>query len=105
MSKTLVFALAIVLVQHGDHGTFGTVRFTNSCADAAQPTFARGMALLHSFEFGPAIDAFKSVADGDTSCGIALWGIGLAQWGNPFSTSLRAPAPLQAGRSTVARAA
>jgi hypothetical protein len=62
------------------------------------------MALLHSFEFGAAIDTFAGVAATDPSCGIAFWGIGLAQWGNPFSPAPRAVAQLAAGRATVARA-
>ena len=91
--------------QHGDAGRFGTVTFANSCSAAVQPGFARGMALLHSFEFGPAIDAFDEVAKADPSCGIALWGIGLAQWSNPFSAANRAPRQLQAGRESAQRAA
>jgi hypothetical protein len=89
--------------QHG--GTLGTVRFRNSCAPSVQPDFARGMALLHSFEFGPAIEAFTAVATADPSCGIALWGTALAQWGNPFSTAINPPAQVQAARATLARAA
>ena len=58
--------------QH-EAGKLGTVKFTNSCGAASQPAFARGMALLHSFEFGPAMDAFKAVLRRDPSCGIALW--------------------------------
>ena len=55
----------------------GTVRFANSCGTQVQPGFARAMALLHSFEFGPAIDAFGAVATEDPSCAIASWGIAL----------------------------
>jgi hypothetical protein len=62
------------------------------------------MALLHSFEFGPAMDAFKIAADGDPSCGIALWGTALSQWGNPFGASIRPPRQLESARSTLARA-
>jgi len=91
--------------QHGDAGRFGTVKFANSCAAAVQPAFARGMALLHSFEFGPAIDAFGDVAKGDPSCGIAMWGIGLAQWSNPFLPAAREPRQLEAGLASVRRAA
>src|SRR4051812_20695658 len=91
--------------QHGDAARFGTVRFANSCAAAAQPAFARGMALLHSFEFGPAIDAFGEVAATDASCGIAVWGVALAQWGNPFAAANRPPRQLDAGRETAMRAA
>src|ERR1700746_138497 len=90
--------------QHGDSGRLGTVRFANSCAAGVQPGFARGMALLHSFEFGPAIDAFQAAHGGDPGCTRALWGIGLAQWGNPFGIGARPTALLQAGRSTVERA-
>ncbi len=89
--------------QHGE-GRYGTVRFDNSCTAAAQPAFARGMALLHSFEFGPAIDAFTGVAAQDPACGIAVWGIALSQWGNPFSPAPRAAPQLTAGRTTAQRA-
>src|SRR5438045_6982153 len=89
---------------HADAGHLGIVRFSNSCNGGAQPSIVKGMALLHSFEFGAAIDAFNAVADQDPTCGIALWGIALAQWGNPFSIALRPPAQLQAGRASVDRA-
>jgi hypothetical protein len=90
--------------QHGGAGRLGTVDFTNSCSADVQATFARGMALLHSFEFGPAIDAFKTVAEKDGGCGIALWGIALAQWGNPFAAGQRPAAQLQAGAATIDKA-
>src|SRR6187399_1919656 len=90
--------------QHGEAGKLGTVKFTNSCSADAQPAFARGMALLHSFEFGPAIDDFKTVVEKDPSCGIALWATGVAQWGNPFSPALRPAPQLQAARQTIERA-
>jgi len=90
--------------QHAQPGRFGTVAFANTCSAPVQPSFLRGMALLHSFEFGPAIDAFKEVAAADPSCGMAQWGIALSQWTNPFSIVKRTPQQLQAGRETAARA-
>ena len=90
--------------QHGDAGKLGTVKFANSCSAEAQPEFARGMALLHSFEFGQAMDAFSAVLRTDPSCGIALWGTGVAQWGNPFSGALRPAAQMESGRATLERA-
>jgi tetratricopeptide (TPR) repeat protein len=90
--------------QHGAGGRLGTVTFSNSCSTEVQPGFAEGMALLHSFEFGPAIDAFKAVAGKDASCGIAYWGMAVAQWGNPFAAGTKPPAALQAGREFIARA-
>ena len=91
--------------QHGEGGRLGTVAFANSCKPEVQPPFARGMALLHSFEFGQAMDAFAEVVKADPSCGIALWGTGLAHWNNPFSLALRPAEQLQAGRATLAQAA
>ena len=65
MSKThrLSFLLAIALTaapfaqqhQHPAGERLGTVDFETSCAPAAKAPFNHAMALLHSFEFGPAI--------------------------------------------------
>ena len=90
---------------HQHAGQLGTVKFANSCAASVQPAFAKGMALLHSFEFGPAVDAFAEVVAADPSCGIALWGTALAQWGNPFSAAIKPAAQVQTARATLARAA
>jgi tetratricopeptide (TPR) repeat protein len=90
--------------QHGTAGQLGTVKFANSCSAEVQPGFAHGMALLHSFEFGNAIDAFKAVADKDPGCGIAYWGMALAQWGNPFAAGTKPAASLQPGRDFITRA-
>ena len=90
--------------QHGEAGKLGTVKFANSCTADVQPAFARGMALLHSFEIGQAMNDFKTVVEKDPSCGIALWATGLAQWGNPFSAALRPAQQLDAGRKTIERA-
>src|SRR5258708_15778723 len=87
--------------EHQHAGKLGTVRFANSCSADAQPAFAHGMALLHSFEFGPAMDAFAEVVRTDPSCGIALWATGIAQWGNPFSIAIRPAAQMQAGRAPL----
>jgi hypothetical protein len=106
MQKALMIgALLLFAQQHEDHAKLGTVHFANSCSPAVQETFSHGMALLHSFEFGRAIDSFKLVTDADRGCAIAWWGIGLAQWGNPFAPSLRPPEQLKAGRATLERAA
>jgi tetratricopeptide (TPR) repeat protein len=91
--------------QHAAGGKHGTVNFANSCSAAAQPAFARGMALLHSFEFGAAIDSFAGVIATDPSCGIALWGTALAQWSNPFSATLRPAPQTESGLKTIQRAA
>jgi hypothetical protein len=97
-------ALAQDTHQHGDAGRLGTVKFANSCSADVQPEFAHGMALLHSFEFGPAIQSFQSVAGKDPSCAIAYWGMALAQWGNPFAVGTRPAAAIQPGRDFIEKA-
>ena len=52
---------------HADLTRLGVVTFENSCSKDVQAPLARGMALLHSFEFGPAIEAFTGVAATDPS--------------------------------------
>ena len=108
MLKTSVLAAALLAAapaapqvhEHGD-GRFGTVTFDTSCTADAQAPFTRAVALLHSFEFGPAIDGFTAAAQKDPSCGIAWWGIALARWGNPFAAGSK-PAPvLQGGAAAV----
>jgi hypothetical protein len=73
--------------QHAGGGTeqLGSVRFENSCAAAVASDFNRAVALLHSFEFRTANEAFTRVLERDQSCAIAYWGIAMCQWGNPFA--------------------
>src|SRR5471032_2801558 len=75
----------------------GTVHFATSCSAAAQPQFDRAVALLHSFEFGSAIDGFDAAAKTDPGCAMAHWGIALSRWGNPFAAIQRAAPQLQLG--------
>jgi len=56
----------------------GKVRFSISCSAAAQPVFAQGVAMLHSFWFEEADHAFSRVAALDPSCAMAHWGIAMA---------------------------
>jgi hypothetical protein len=82
----------------------GTVSFETSCSAAAQTQFNRAVALLHSFEFAPAIDGFNDVARADPSCGIAYWGVALASWGNPFAAGQKAPAQIRRGQDAIDQA-
>src|SRR5262249_49798515 len=92
--------------QEHEHGSMvpeklGTVHFETSCEAAVQAPFDRAVALLHSFEFGPATEAFNAVAKTDPSCGIAHWGVALAAWGNPFAAGQKAPAQVKRGQDAV----
>lgn len=104
-------ALAILIcvqasnAQEHAHGALpaerlGSVHFPTSChADSAQ--FDRGVALLHSFEFGASIRAFNDVLAMDSTCAIAHWGIALSRWGNPMAAVNRTPTALLPGRQAA----
>ncbi|MEP7067368.1 MAG: hypothetical protein ABI889_15140 [Gemmatimonadota bacterium] len=79
----------------------GTVHFATSCRREVAPQFDHAVALLHSFEFGAAIQAFDNLLASDTTCSMAYWGIALARWTNPMSAGKRAPALLAQGRQAA----
>ena len=94
------------IAQEHDHGNgekLGAVHFATSCTEAAQKTFDRAVALLHSFQFGRAIQGFNSALKIDPTCGIAEWGIALSQWSNPFAPGMKDKGQLQAGRESAER--
>ena len=101
-----IAALAAAQHQHHPAGSekLGTVKFSTSCSEAAQPAFGRAMALLHSFEFAPAIESFSAASAADPTCAIAHWGVALSRWGNPFAAGIKPPAALQAGRTAIEKA-
>jgi tetratricopeptide (TPR) repeat protein len=77
----------------------GTVAFANSCAPAAQDSFQRGVALLHSFWFAEGDKAFREALDRDPGCAIATWGIATILVGNTFTVG---PSPADAQRAQEA---
>ncbi len=100
--RILVFAsLALALVplvsaqslQHrheadsGEVGQLGQVNFPVSCNAAAQQEFTRAVAMQHSFWYQRAEKAFAAVAQKETSCAMAYWGIAMSRfcqlWGRP----------------------
>ena len=96
-------SLAAQEAAHHDHAPgahsseslrLGTVSFPNSGARAAQRPFLRGLALLHSFEYDDARDAFREARRADSGFAMAYWGEALtfAQllWGLDYADSARA---------------
>jgi len=86
---------------HTSTEILGSVNFTTSCSSAVQPQFNRAVALMHSFQFQNAIEAFGAILVTDPSCSIANWGIALSHWGNPFAAGLKSPAQLEQGLRAV----
>src|SRR5438552_1429762 len=66
------------------------------------------MALLHSFWWEQGQAAFQAVADADSTCAMAYWGIALNAWGNPFAGGPGGNAgkgdPLRRGAAAAERA-
>jgi hypothetical protein len=92
MILALVFDfMAATAAAAGPASDLGKVDFPNSCAERAQPPLQRAVALLHSFWWGRAEDAFRDVLKEDSSCSIAAWGIATVRMGNPFGAGPGAP--------------
>jgi hypothetical protein len=108
LGLSLVMPLAVAAQDHshmtGGDAKLGSVHFATSCAKNVQPQFDRGVALLHSFEFGPAIETFDAVRAADPACAIADWGVALSSWGNPFAPGVKPAVALQRGHAAIERA-
>jgi hypothetical protein len=89
--------------QRGNGEKLGSVNFATSCNDKAQKGFNHAVALLHSFQFGRAIEGFNTVLRDDAMCGIAYWGIALSDWGNPFAPGIKDSGQLKLGRESAER--
>lgn len=88
--------------QHPTPEQLGQVHFDTSCDPAVSAEFDRAVALLHSFSFGAAKQAFEGVLADDPTCAIAYWGIALTHWSNPFAGIKTGPL-LENGRAAVAQ--
>jgi tetratricopeptide (TPR) repeat protein len=78
----LTFAAASVSAQTrqaatGSGEVLGSAHLPTSCNDAAQKGFDRGVAMLHSFWYEKAEEAFGQVLAADPGCAIAHWGIAM----------------------------
>lgn len=80
---------------------FGKVHFPTSCKD--QPAFERAVAILHSFAYVEAAEAFRELAAKDPACAMAQWGIAMSYfhiiWGPPT------PEEFAAGKAAADKAA
>lgn len=87
----------------------GNVSFPISCSKDTQEPFNRGMALVHSFAYGPARDEFHEVAERDPQCAMAHWGIAFSffhqLWDPPIvpSTIAQAQREIQRAQQIGAR--
>jgi hypothetical protein len=87
MQRILILAFLLSALSAGqenhDHPApekLGTVSFPTSCQPGVQQEFNRAVALLHSFAYRPAEEAFHSVAAKDPHCAIAHWGVAMTNF-------------------------
>jgi len=99
-------ALAVAQEDHSQHehavAGLGTVSFPTSCNAAAQGSISRGAALLHSFGYEEARNAFSEAAKADATCGMAHWGVART-WYHPIWAS-PSPEELKQGAAAMDRA-
>ncbi len=82
----------------GQEQKVGTVNFSIQCNAQAQKKFLRAVALLHSFAYEQAEEAFKEVAVADPKCAMAYWGVAMSNY-HPLWA---APTPAEAARGMEA---
>jgi tetratricopeptide (TPR) repeat protein len=104
LAAVLTCCPVLAFAQHEQHGAgaekLGTVNFETSCKAETRADFNRAVALLHSFEYRFAAEGFQKALAADPTCAIAYWGIGMAQWGNPFA-GIKSGPPLERGREAA----
>jgi hypothetical protein len=88
---------------HAAPEKLGTVSFPTSCKPETQQEFNRAVALLHSFAYGPAEEAFKSVAAQDSQCAMAHWGVAMTHFHQLWDPHLPADG-IAAGQKEIAQA-
>jgi len=71
--RGFLFSAAIVLTAAAQP-SLGRISFPTSGSAAAQPSFVRGVLLLHSFEYDDAIAAFREAERIDPGFAMAYWG-------------------------------
>ncbi len=79
LSLVFIFSTHLVAEEHSHAAPEkpGSVSFPISCRPAVQEQFDRGIALLHSFAYTAAENVFRSVAEHDSRCAMAHWGMAM----------------------------
>ncbi len=110
MAAMMCLVSATAFAQHENHGggplsveQVGAVDFQTSCSPSVKAEFNSAVALLHSFWFPEARQAFEGILAKDPTCAMALWGVALTHWGNPFG-GLRTPQTIATGKAAIEKA-
>jgi tetratricopeptide (TPR) repeat protein len=82
---SLSFSLIPAFCDEGHHHTLtedevGSVHFTTSCSKGIEGSFNRAVALLHSFQYEQARQAFEELFNLDPTCAMAQWGVAMSHY-------------------------
>jgi hypothetical protein len=88
---------------HSAPEKLGAVSFPISCLPEVQQQFNRGVALLHSFAYAAAENAFRGVAQQDSHCAMAHWGIAVTYFHQLWDPPIE-PATISSAHEEVQRA-
>src|SRR5512136_2819253 len=58
----------------------GSVHFATSCSSTSESSFNRAVALLHSFQYEQARQAFSDISAKDPTCAMAQWGVAMSHY-------------------------
>src|ERR1700674_5007095 len=58
----------------------GSVHFVTSCSKTVGVSFNRAVALLHSFQYEQARDAFTGISTQNPKCAMAQWGVAMSHY-------------------------
>jgi len=81
----------------------GSVEFAISCSASVQPEFERAVALLHSFAYSAAEQAFRDVIAKEPNCAMAHWGVAMTYFHQLWEPYVAA-ADLARGQAEIDRA-
>jgi tetratricopeptide (TPR) repeat protein len=84
--------------EHPAPEKLGKVAFSTSCRPEVQTEFNRAVALLHSFAYSAADEAFAGVTAADSECAMAHWGRAMSQIHQLWEPAL-SPSGLERGRA------
>lgn len=82
---TASFLPPVALCQEGHHHELteeevGSVHFSTSCRTDLAENFNRAVALLHSFQYEQARQAFTEISKQDPQCAMAPWGVAMSHY-------------------------
>jgi tetratricopeptide (TPR) repeat protein len=107
---TLVLAIFVTALEaqaaeheHPVPEKLGTVQFPTSCSGQEQKSFERAVALLHSFAYSAAENAFSAVIKADPNCAMAHWGVAMTYF-HPLWPPPLPEETVARGREEIARA-